>query len=89
MITKSLPALKYHESMYKSALNVQRICPSERSISEAIQPSTNVRVFYWALDGRLESKHEPTAQHARLKNEKWVGHRQIIVIVFLFFTKHV
>lgn len=89
MITKSLTALKDHEYMYKLALNLQRICLSERSIMEAIQPSTYVRVFYWALDGRLEFKHEPTAQHAGLKNEKWVGHRQIIVIVFLFFTKHV
>lgn len=89
MITKPLPALKHHESMYKLALNLPRICPSERSIMEAIQPSTYVRVFYWALSGRLEFKHEPTAQRAGLKNEKWVGHRQIIVIVFLFFTKHV
>lgn len=75
--------------MYKLGLNLQRIYSSERSIVEDIQPSTYVRVLYWAPDGRLEFKHEPTAQHAGLKNEKWVVHRQIIVIVFLFFTKHV
>ena len=89
MITTSLPALKCHESMYKLGLNLQRICPSERSIMDDIQPSTRVRVLYWALDRRLEFKQEPTAQRAGLKNEKWVVHRQIIVIVFLLFIKHV
>lgn len=89
MIIKSLPGLKWHDSMQKLGLHLQGICSSESSIMEDSQPSTRVRVLYWALDGRLESKHAPTAQHAGLKNEKWVVHRQIIVIVFLFFTKHV
>lgn len=56
---------------------------------EDIQPSTHLRVLFWAVEGRLEFKHTPAAQYAGLKNEKWVVHRQIIVIVFLFFTKHV
>lgn len=68
---------------------IWRVCSSERSIIEDIQPSTHERVLYWVLGGRLEFKHAATAQHARLKNEKWVVHRQIIVIVFLFFAKHV
>lgn len=70
-------------------VNWQGVCPSERSIMEDIQPSTHGTVLHRALDGRLEFKHAPTAQHAGLKDEKWVVHRQIIVIVFLFFTKHV
>lgn len=61
----------------------------KKSITEDIQPSTQERILYWVLDRRLDFKHALTAQHARLKNEKWVVHRQIIVIVFLFFTKHV
>lgn len=46
-----------------------------------------MRVPYWALDGRLEFKYAPRAQHAGLKNEKWVVHRQIIVIVFFILHK--
>lgn len=41
----------------------------------------SMRVFTGHRGG-LEFKHTPAAGCAGLKNEKWVVHRQIIVIVF-------
>lgn len=68
--------------MQKLGLNLQDVCFSERVILEDGQQSTHVRTLYWAPDRRLEFKHVPTAEYTGLKNEKWIIHRQIIVIVF-------